>query len=494
MKAQTGSGASVRSRMLASVLAMFIVIVAATGVLLYYLLHNEMITRVDESLKRTTREYVLQITDPVSPKTGEPYKDSSSFLYDVMADTVAAPHEGFVATVGQSLKWTAPENVELRLEKDPQFLSWATSVPIATDAVYLRTLTTDISTYRAVVLPAPINGDASDGRYVVAFDVDAEIADLDAVFVPFIWVSVGALALAALISWFITGKLLTPISALNTTARSISERDLSQRIKVQAKGDLGELSESFNSMLDRVESAVNSNKQLLDDVGHELRTPVTIVRGYLELVDPNDPADVQETREIALEELDRMSTLIDDLLLLAKAEKTNSAKTEPVDLNEFLERVFAKAQLLGPRHWQLELGQNAVVYIDQQRLTQAILQLCENSVKYSDNDTDVVLSSVQSTASNMVISVKDKGIGIREDELSSVFERFSRGSNSRRAQGSGLGLSIAQSIVESHGGHITAESEFGSGSTFTINLPSGSAAISAADEDQPDNESSGHPA
>lgn len=467
--------------MLASVLAIFIVIVAGTGIMLYFLLHNEMITRVDESLKRTTREYVLKITDPVSPKTGQPYSDASAFLYDVMADTVAAPHEGFVAVVGNSLKWTAPANVELRLEDDPKFLSWSTSVAVNSDAVFLRTVTTDKATYRAVVLPAPVNGDTSDGRYIVAFDLDAESADLNAVFVPYIWVSCGALVLAALISWLVTGRLLTPISALNATARRISERDLTQRINVNAKGDLGELTHSFNSMLDRVETAVNSNRQLLDDVGHELRTPVTIVRGHLELVNPEDPEDVRETRDIALEELDRMSLLIDDLLLLAKAEKNNFVDVHPTDLNDFMERVFAKAQLLGVREWSLELGQSRVVNVDQQRLTQAILQLCENAVKYSDESSPVVLTSSSDPGQDTVISVRDQGIGIQEDDLATVFDRFARGRNSKRADGSGLGLSIAKTIVGMHGGSLDVTSEFGVGSVFTITLPEGFTAPDSSD-------------
>lgn len=464
------SGATVRSRVLAGILAMFLVVVSATGLMLYYLLHNQILTSVDESLKRTTHEYSLRINEPVSPKTGEPYKDATTFLYDVMQNTVAAPHEGFIATVDRSLKWTAPENVQLRLEDDKQFLDWATSIEL-TEAVYLRTVTTDAATYRAVVLPANINDENTNGRYTVAFDLDAEIADLRSVFVPYIWVSIGALALASLVAWFFTGRLLNPLSALRETAMSVSEKDLTQRIDVKAKGDLKDLTHSFNSMLDRVETAVTANRQLLDDVGHELRTPVTIVRGYLEVVDTQNPSDVQETRDIALEELDRMSILIDDLLMLAKSEKNDFVRLEPVDLNDFMERTFTKAKLLGDRSWSLTLGNDRVVDIDPQRFTQAILQLSENAVKYSEEGTAVHILVDTEQAHTTRISVTDQGIGIPESELDRVFERFQRGSNSARAQGSGLGLAITTAIIAAHGGSASVTSTPSEGSTFTIEIP-----------------------
>jgi signal transduction histidine kinase len=464
----------VRSRVLAGILAMMIVTVSATGVMLYYLLHRDMLTRVDESLKRTTYEFEHILENPVSPRTREPYPDASALLYEVMQNTVAAPHEGFAATVGNTLRWTAPSNVDLRLEDDPQFLSWAVSVPL-TDEVFLRSVTTDTSSYRAVILPASVSGDTSDGRYIVAFDTDAEVSDLNAVFIPYIWVSIGALGLATLVSWFVTGRMLYPLRALGETARQVSERDLSQRIDVRTKGDLAELTATFNSMLDRVENAVTANRQLLDDVGHELRTPVTIVRGHLELLDPSDPDEVTETRDISLEELDRMAALIDDLLLLAKAEKASFVKLGPVDVDDVLSRVFVKAQALGERDWSINANTGAWVLADEQRLTQALLQLCENAVKYSDEGSAVALRAQVASPeldepARVVLSVADHGVGIPADELELVFERFTRGSDTKRVQGSGLGLSICQAIVLAHGGELTAISTPGEGSTFSIAL------------------------
>jgi signal transduction histidine kinase len=193
------------------------------------------------------------------------------------------------------------------------------------------------------------------------------------------------------------------------------------------------------------------------------------------LLDPSDPDEVTETRDISLEELDRMAALIDDLLLLAKAEKASFVKLGPVDVDDVLSRVFVKAQALGERDWSINANTGAWVLADEQRLTQALLQLCENAVKYSDEGSAVALRAQVASPeldepARVVLSVADHGVGIPADELELVFERFTRGSDTKRVQGSGLGLSICQAIVLAHGGELTAISTPGEGSTFSIAL------------------------
>lgn len=465
------TGASIRSRVLAGILAMVIVAVAGTGILLYYLLHRDMLTRVDESLKRSTREFAGFINNPVSPQTGKPYTDASTFLYDMMQSSVSAPHEGYMATLGTTLKWTAPSNVAVRLEDDPQFLHWAADTDITAE-VYLRTVKTDKATYRAVILPAAISGDTQDGRYIVAFNIDAEEADLNSIFVPYIWISCIALALSALVAWFITGRLLRPLSALRNTAASISERDLTSRIDIPAKGDLADLTHAFNSMLDRVENAVESNTQLLDDVGHELRTPLTIMRGHLEVMDSSDPTDVQETRELALDELDRMAGLVDDLIALAKVEDLNPTEFAVVQSADIVERIYLNAQLLAPRVWELENQDSAPILCDKAKIVQAGLQLAENAAKYSAEGATITLGCSMTGDNEPQIYVRDTGRGIPQDELPTLFDRFQRGSNVARISGSGLGLAIVKSIAEAHGARLDVTSSEGEGSCFTITFPS----------------------
>lgn len=470
----SSTGASIRSRVLAGILAMVMVVVAATGIMLYYLLHRDMMNRIDESLKRSTREFSGFINNPVSPQTGTPYTDPSTFLYDVMQSSVSAPHEGYVATIGSTLKWTAPSNVTVRLEDDPQFLNWAATSAISAE-VYLRTVKTDMGQYRAVILPANIAGSGSTtepaGRYIVAFDIDAEEADLNSIFVPYIWISCAALALSAVVAWLITGRLLKPLSALRKTAANVSEHDLTSRIDTPAKGDLAELTQTFNSMLDRVENAVASNRQLLDDVGHEMRTPLTIVRGHLEVMDESDPQEVRDTRTLALDELDRMAELVDDLIVLAKVEDRDAAGFERLETSSLVGKIFLKAQVLGAREWSVQVEDSSSVYGSESKIVQAVLQLCENAVKYSAQDSAITIGSAITPDNEPQIYVQDQGIGIPEAGQPALFDRFVRGSNVSRTSGSGLGLAIVQSIAQSHGASVTVDSTVGEGSRFSITFP-----------------------
>jgi len=376
--------------MLAGIISMVIVTMAASSVLLYYLLHRDMTSRVDDSLERSVREYAQRVKSPNSPLSGLPYEDAEAFLYEAMQATLPSEHEGMVATIDRTVRWKAPQNVDVRLESDKEFMAWAVAADISGASV-LRSVETATTTYRAVILPASIADDPGDARFILAFDMGKQAGQLKATFVPYIWAAAGSLVVAAVISWFLTGRLLRPLRALRNTAQSITDEDLSQRIEVRAKGELAELTYTFNAMLDRVEDAVDSQKQLLDDVGHELRTPLTIVRGHLEVLDPSDVHDVEATRTLAIDELDRMSALVSDLLLLAKKDRADFVSLEPTVLDYLAETIFAKAQQLGARQWQLEADSHASVLADPARLTQAVLQLCENAVKYSPSDATITL-------------------------------------------------------------------------------------------------------
>ncbi|MEA5573051.1 sensor histidine kinase [Calothrix sp. UHCC 0171] len=317
--------------------------------------------------------------------------------------------------------------------------------------------------------PVIIKGEIM-GVFVIARTTAGERNEvLEAVRV-IIQVGASMLFLVLVLAWFASGKILAPLRLLTQTARNISGSDLNQRIPVRGEGEIAELAATFNEMMDRLKAAFNSQKNFLNDAGHELRTPITIIHGHLELMG-DEPQERQETLALVMDELERMKRLVNDLILLAKVEHPNFLYLETFEVSNFTEEIFAKAQALGERNWQLENVGKGKIVGDRQRLTQAIMNLAENATQYTKTTDIIALGSVIYRG-KVKFWVRDTGEGIAQGEQKRIFERFARAANSRRrSEGSGLGLSIVQAIVEAHNGKITVASKIGKGATFTIILP-----------------------
>ena len=279
----------------------------------------------------------------------------------------------------------------------------------------------------------------------------------------------GTLVLVVPFAWFSVTRLLRPIGELRRATDSIGESDLTTRVPVRGNDDLSGLAGAVNRMLDRVETAVVARRELLDDVSHELRTPITVVRGHMELLDPDDHDDVVETRALVIDEIDRMGTLVGDLLELARASDTvNPAST---DLAALTEAVLDKARALGDRQWTLDEAAQVTCCLDPTRITQAWLQLAQNAVQYSADGTLIAIGS-GADSQWARLWVRDRGIGIAPDDIECVRQRFVRGTaGTESVAGSGLGLNIVESIARAHGGHLDIESTPGVGSTFTLVIP-----------------------
>ncbi len=285
-----------------------------------------------------------------------------------------------------------------------------------------------------------------------------------------IGVSIVVLLLASLFIWLAAGRAIAPLNALSRTARQISETDLSSRIPVRGNDEIAELGRTFNGMLDRLETAFAHQKDFLSDVSHELRTPITVVRGHLETLG-DSPQEREEAIAVIQEELDRMSRYVDDLLLLAKAPRPDFLRTGPVDLDLFTHDLFAKARSLGDREWRLDGTGVGIVVADQQRLTQAIMNLADNAVRYTRNGDAIWLGS-SLVGDRARLWVRDEGPGIEAGDRDRIFDRYERGdAGSQAADGAGLGLSIVDAIAKAHGGWVELDSRLGLGSTFTIVLP-----------------------
>lgn len=336
-----------------------------------------------------------------------------------------------------------------------------------------KTLWTEIATPTAkyLVLAVPVQvADGSTGEIVFAHDLSAEHEPLKDFMLTYAGISVAIIFLGGVLAWISTGYVMQPLTELRRLTTEISEHNLDERLPEDAQtADLAAVSRSFNSMVDRMQRALRSQYQLLDDAGHELRTPVTIVSGHLELMDVDDPADVAHTRDLALSELERMKRLTNDLVLLAKTERPDFLRVGRVDVADLTHEAFVHARTLGNREFVLGQQAHAVIGADGQRLLQAYLQLTANAVKFSELGSTITISS-QIRGSDVVLSVKDEGIGIDPANREKIFARFAQvGSN----DGAGLGLAIVSGIANAHGGSVELESELGQGSTFSVVIPLG---------------------
>jgi len=278
-----------------------------------------------------------------------------------------------------------------------------------------------------------------------------------------------------LVASLAAGRLLRPIRLLrDAAAGSNNAADLTERIPVTGRDDVSELAAAINSMFDRLQDSSRSQRRLLNDVGHELKTPITIIRGHLELLDAGNVAEVEATRALAIDELDRMSTLVSDISLLAASKTPHFVELAEVDIDSFTAAVGAKASALDPtRTWRVESA-SGLALIDAGHITQAWLQLADNAVKYSTPGAPIVIAAEVSetgTSSWLDLSVRDSGPGIPPDAQERIFERFSRLESSRDTEGTGLGLSIVSAIAEAHGGSVLLSGAPDEGSTFTIRIP-----------------------
>ncbi|MBH8551466.1 HAMP domain-containing histidine kinase [Nostocaceae cyanobacterium CENA357] len=328
---------------------------------------------------------------------------------------------------------------------------------------------TDACKILYMVEPIKINGQTR-GVFIIAHTTAGERAEaLEAVGV-IIEVSSLVFIVSLTLAWLAAGRVLAPLRTITTTAHAISESDLTQRLPVRGKGELGKLATTFNEMMDRLEAAFATQREFVNDAGHELRTPITIVRGHLELMG-DDPQEQQETLALVIGELDRMSRLVDDMILLAKAERIDFLQVATVNVAEFTQELFVKAQALAERDWQLDSVAKGRIVVDRQRITEAVMNLAQNATQHTGNSDTISIGSAIAKG-KVRFWVRDTGEGIPLVDQKRIFERFARTSNSRRrSEGAGLGLSIVRAIAESHGGQVLLRSQLGTGSMFTIVLP-----------------------
>jgi two-component system, OmpR family, sensor kinase len=297
-------------------------------------------------------------------------------------------------------------------------------------------------------------------------------------------VGVGAavLALALAGGWFLASRALGPVRRISETASSISASSLSQRIDVaRTENELGELAATLNGTFDRLEAAFDRQARFTADASHELRTPLSIVLSHAELALRKERSgeEYRDALGTCLTAAQRMRGIVDGLLTLARADTGEARlKREPADLRRLLEETAALLRTLAEKAGvALEVAaEDVTVTGDADRLREVAMNLLSNAIRYN-RPGGRISATLRAEGGEAVLAVADTGLGIPEKDQPHIFERFFRvdKARSRDAGGSGLGLSIAKWIVESHGGTIVFTSREGEGTTFTVRLPRGGA-------------------
>jgi signal transduction histidine kinase len=417
---------------------------------------------VDAALQQERSE-LARLASGNDPATGAPFGTDVAALFDTFLQR-NIPEEGeiYVAFVDGSPYRTTPGPI--RLDRIPALVDrWGDAT-----TGERGTIPTEVGPVEFLAVPLQNQG-RTLGVFVIANAVQGERDEIAAAIRVEAVVSAAVLLLATVVAWFVAGRLLRPVHELIRTADTITETDLTRRIPVHGHDEISRLARTFNAMLDRLETAFTTQRSFIDDAGHELRTPITIIRGHLELMG-DDPVDRADTMVVVTEELDRMARMVDDLLLLAKAEQPDFVRPEPVELADLTLELLTKARSLGDRVWRLDGSADGVFPADPQRITQAVLNLARNAVEHTRPGDEIALGSGWS-AGEVRIWVRDTGPGIEQADQARIFERFARGRAGRRSDGAGLGLAIVQSIATAHGGRVTLDSAPGHGATFTVVLP-----------------------
>lgn len=293
-----------------------------------------------------------------------------------------------------------------------------------------------------------------------------------------IFICIGV-AIAIIMSIILGQKIVKPIKNIIRTTEKITTDDLNQRIEEPEQDDeLKTLTQIINQMLDRLENSFENQSKFVSDASHELRTPLAIIKGYAEIIKKrrfSDEEIFEESIDSIINETENMKNLVQKLLFLAKGEITKiNTNFQIIEMKEFVQQIHIDTEVSSKSHkFYLEKNEEYKVEADVTLLQQAIRALIENAIKYSEENTNIYIESIIKDEKNGIVSIRDEGVGILEEDTKRIFDRFYRVDDSRTKAtgGTGLGLAIVKRIVEIHKGEIEIFSELGKGTKISIILP-----------------------
>ena len=286
------------------------------------------------------------------------------------------------------------------------------------------------------------------------------------------------IVVAAAVGWFMARRAVSGVEVVTRTARKISEGSLQERVPVKATGDeIDQLATTFNQMLERIQALLTEIKEMNDNIAHDLRSPIARIRGLAEvtLTTGKSPADFEAMAASTIEECDRLLDMINTMLVISKTEAgVEKVSHDKVDIAALIGNA---CELFEPLAEEKNVGlrcrapEKTIVSGGARMLQRMLANILDNAVKYTPPGGEVEISLSESEKKDIIIAIRDSGIGISATDLPHVFERFYRCDRSRSQPGTGLGLSLARAIARAHGGDITVRSALDQGSTFTVTLP-----------------------
>lgn len=308
---------------------------------------------------------------------------------------------------------------------------------------------------------------SNDNYYFHTFELRLLLIDILGIFLSF------------LIGRYISRRMLKPVEEIQKTAELISIEDLSQRIDTSGPEDeMKELAETFNSMISRLENSFQKQNQFISDASHELRTPISVIQGYANLINrwgKSDPTVLEESIQSILAETEHMSQLIKKLLFLAKSEQNKiTVQKEAFSLNELAKEIVKEIAITTEEKRNVVIEEKEIVeiYADSSMIKQLLWIHCENALKYTKQNNTIIFH-IYKKGDYGCIDVEDNGVGMAEEDVTRIFDRFYRADKSRNKEipGTGLGLSIAKWIAERNDGKISVKSELGKGTIFYNAFP-----------------------
>jgi signal transduction histidine kinase len=442
---------------------------------------SELRAQLDRTLRSAAIGLATSATDGLTREPGavlaaarryaatQPYRNAAILLFAVV------PGVGQVSNHPELIDPVGPDDRESAAE---QAVENRDALRLARPhAGYTDIRGPDIGRLRVFQQRVPIAG----GRYLYAAaaePMDGVESAQDGVLRSFALGGVLAV-LVALVAASLTGsRIAAPLRRLSLVAARVDAGDLTPRIALTgANGtELQVLGDAFNHMLDRLQAAFASQRAFLADASHELRTPITVIRGQLDLLAGDGPPAREEfarSEQMIKTEIARLSRVTDELLLLARADRSDFLRREPVALRAFVEELWDGLSLTADRSFVVQDVPDITISADPDRLAQALRNLAVNAVAHTTEPDGLVQVSGELVGARVRITVTDDGPGVPAAEREAVFERFHRagGSRSQASGGAGLGLAIVRAIVTAHGGAVWAAQAPGGGAAFVVELP-----------------------
>ncbi|MDO5512535.1 HAMP domain-containing sensor histidine kinase [Corynebacterium sp.] len=450
-----------------------VVVVALTSVIVITraVMLSQVTDAANQAVEQEIEEFRHFATDGTDPETAEPFATPARLVEVYLSRQIPDVRESHVGLIGDRL-----------LQMDTTAFSGAHPAPFTSTEPLVHEILDNPAP--AGVTVDPERGRAHWGRvsvdfgtdepaqFAVAYFTDRDRAQVNEQVRTLTALGFGGVVASIIIGWLIAGQIIAPVRRLQEVAGSIGDADLTRRVPVSGNDEIAELATTFNDMLDRLEQAYERQRQFVDDAGHELRTPITVVRGQLELLETTPPEERGRSIALATAELDRMARMVNDLLTLAVADSGEFVVPELIDVAELSIDLEDKARTLSERVSLVEVSEGTVL-LDDERITEGVLELVGNALRYSEGPVDLGSTFVDTQAGrSWRIWVRDSGPGVPEHQRTTLFSRFHRGDTAGpRSGGAGLGLAIVHAIGQAHGGRAFVETQVGVGSVFGLEIP-----------------------